>query len=105
MDNRQKIILGIVVVSLFIFLVTVLVFVYALSSEGLEVPPIFKPFLEHHIHFMVIMGLFGVLSGLIMYSILSSTLEKQRSLVKANINIIMKFLSPDEKELIRKLIE
>ena len=105
MDNRQKIIFGIVVVSLFIFLVTVLVFVYALSSEGLEVPPLFKPFLEHHIHFMVIMGLFGVLSGLIMYSILSSTLEKQRKLVKSNVNIIMKFLGKDEREIISKLLE
>jgi uncharacterized membrane protein len=54
---------------------------------------------------MVIMGLFGVLSGLIMYSILSSTLEKQRRLVKSNVDIIMKFLSSEEKELIRKLIE
>src|SRR3989344_4252533 len=105
MDNRKKVMFGIVVVSLFIFLVTVLVFVYALSSEGLEVPPLFSPFLEYHLHFMVIMGLFGVLSGLIMYNILSSTLEKQRKLVKTNVDILMKFLGSDEKELIRKLIE
>ena len=104
MDLRKKLILGVLVVSVFIFLVTVLVFVYTLSSEGVEVPPIFQPFLQYHIHFMVIMGVFGVGSGLMAYTLLNATLEKQKKMAKANIDIIKKFLSPEDREVVSLLI-
>ncbi|MDO8554156.1 MAG: winged helix-turn-helix transcriptional regulator [Candidatus Micrarchaeota archaeon] len=105
MDVRKKLVIGILVISIFIFLVTVLVFVYALSSTGESVPSIFEPFLMYHLHFMVIMGVFGVLSGLVVYSILNSTLEKQKKVVQTNISIIMKFLSPQDREIVHLLTE
>ncbi len=104
MDIRRQIVLGLVIVSAFIFLVTVLVFVYALASKGEEVPGIFQPFLEYHVHFMVIMGLFGVFSGLVVYNILNTTLEKQKKLVKTNIDIILKFLGAEDREIVSLLI-
>ncbi len=100
MDVRKKIGLALLVVSIFIFLVTVLVFVYVLSSKGEQVPPLFRPFLEYHIHFMVVMGFFGVASGLTLYKILDATLEKQKSLAKSNTEIIMRFLSPEDREVL-----
>jgi DNA-binding MarR family transcriptional regulator len=105
MDIRKKIVLGLVIVSVFIFLVTVLVFVYAISSGGQMVPDPLKPFMEYHVEFMVVMGLFGVLSGLIVYSILNAALEKQKSIVRSNTEIIMRFLGHDEREIIRLLNE
>lgn len=105
MDTRKKMAIGILVVSTFIFLVTVLIFVYALSSKGEAVPEIFQPFLEYHIQFMGIMGLFGVFSGLVTYSVLNSTLETQKRVVKANIDIIMKFLSPQDREIVALLLQ
>ncbi|MFN7991826.1 MAG: winged helix-turn-helix transcriptional regulator [Candidatus Micrarchaeia archaeon] len=104
MDIRQKIVLGMLVVSVFIFLVTVLVFVFALYSEGQAVPGILQPFLEFHMQFMVLMGVFGVCSGLVVFSIMSSTLEKQKQVVKMNIDIIMKFLGPDDREIVTLLL-
>jgi apolipoprotein N-acyltransferase len=104
MDVRKQIVLGIVIVSIFSLLVAALVFVYALSSEGQPVPWFLAPFLEYHIHFMVIMGLFGVFSGLVVYNVLNTTLEKQKRLVKTNIDIIMKFLSPEDREIVQLLI-
>jgi len=101
MDIRREIVLGLIVVSVFIFLITVLVFVYALASGGERVPEILQPFLKYHIQFMVVMGLFGVGSGLIVYSILNATLEKQKRIVQTNLGIIMKFLSPEEREVVR----
>ena len=77
MDIRRQITLGIVIVSIFIFLVTVLVFVFALYSEGQAVPGFLQPFIQYHIQFMVLMGVFGVSSGLVVYSILNATREKQ----------------------------
>ena len=104
MDIRKTIGLSILIVSIFIFLITVLVFVYALSSNGEAVPGLFQPFLEYHIHFMVLMGFFGLGSGLVLYKILDMTLEKQKSLLKTNIQIIMKFLSPEDRGVVSLLL-
>jgi hypothetical protein len=104
MDVRQKIALGIVTISIFIFLVTVLVFVFALYSEGQPVPDFLQPFLEYHVHFMVLMGLFGIGSGLVAYSILNATIEKERKMVQTNTGIIMKFLGGDERGAVDLLL-
>ncbi len=105
MDIRQRIVLGLLVVSVFIFLVTILVFVYALYSQGQSVPPLLQPFMDYHMHFMVLMGVFGVFSGLVVYSIMNATIEKQKKVVKTNIDIIMKFLTPEDREIVRLLLE
>ncbi len=104
MDIRKKIVLGLLVVSVFIFLVTVLVFVFALYSAGQTVPDILRPFLEFHMQFMVLMGVFGVCSGLVVFSIMNATLEKQKQVVKMNIDIIMKFLGADDREIVTLLL-
>ncbi|MFH1785593.1 MAG: winged helix-turn-helix transcriptional regulator [Candidatus Micrarchaeota archaeon] len=104
MEIRKKIILGLVTVAIFIFLTTVLAFVFALYSQGQEVPEILNPFIHFHIEFMILMGVFGLLSGLIVYSIMSQTLEKQKQIVKTNTGIIMKFLSGDEREILQLLL-
>ena len=100
MDIRREITLGIVIVSVFIFLVSVLVFVFALYSEGQAVPGFLQPFIEYHIQFMVLMGVFGVSSGLVVYSILNATIEKQEKAAKTNMGIIMKFLGEDERNIL-----
>ncbi|MFH1520324.1 MAG: hypothetical protein ABID61_01635 [Candidatus Micrarchaeota archaeon] len=104
MEIRKKIIIGLFVVSTFIFLTTALAFVFALYSQGQEIPEILSPFIHNHIEFMVLMGVFGLLSGLIVYSIMTQTLEKQKHIVKTNIGIIMKFLSHDEREIVQLLM-
>lgn len=103
MDIRRQITLGIVIVSVFIFLLTVLVFVFALYSAGQPVPGFLQPFIDYHMHFMVLMGMFGVCSGLVVYSLLNATIEKQQKAVKTNMQIIMKFLSEDEREILSLL--
>ncbi len=105
MDNRQKIILGLVVVSIFIFLTTVLVFVYALSPNPESIPGFLLPFLQYHIQFMVAMGIFGVLSGVLVYSLMRQTLEQQKKVVKTNTDIILKFLGKEDREVLRLLFE
>ncbi len=105
MDSRKQVVLALVIVSVFIFLVSVLVFVYALYAQGSEVPDFLLLFLQYHIHFMVLMGLFGVFSGLVVYRITSSTIDRQRKAAKANVNIILKFLSEAEKDLVKLLLE
>ncbi len=95
--------MGIVITSVFIFLVAVLVFVYSLSSTGEHVPEFLSVFLQYHIHFMVLMGLFGVASGLIFYSMMNSTIQKDEKIAKANLEIIMKFLGNEDKKILTLL--
>jgi len=103
MDSRKQILLGIVVISVFILLVALTAFVYSLSSEGERVPSLLVPFLQYHVQFMVLMGLFGVLAGLTAYHLLNLTLEQEKKVVKTNVDIIMKFLGPDEQEVVELL--
>lgn len=49
---------------------------------------------------MVLMGVFGVSSGLVVYSILNATIEKQEKAAKTNMGIIMKFLGEDERNIL-----
>lgn len=103
MDPRKKIVLALFIVSAFIFLVAVLVFVYALSSAGQQVPGFLALFIEYHIHFMVIMGVFGVGSGLLVYSIMNATIEKEKMAAKTNLAIIMRFLGKDDRDFMALL--
>ncbi len=105
MDNRQNILLGLVVVSIFIFLTTVLVFVYALSPNPASIPTFLLPFLQYHIQFMVLMGLFGVFSGVLVYSLMKQTIEQQKKVVKTNTDIILKFLGKEDREVLKLLFE
>lgn len=105
LDQGKKILSGLLVISVFIFLVTVLVFVYAFSGNPGQIPSIFLPFLQYHIESMLAMGFFGVLSGLIFYSITHSTIQKQEKIAKNTMSILLKFLAGDDKALIQLLLE
>jgi uncharacterized membrane protein len=105
MDNPKKIVAGLIVVSIFIFLITVLVLVFSLYSVGQPVPDVLRPIMQYHVEFMVLMGIFGLGSGLMVYNLLNSQIEKQKHVVKTNMDIIMKFLTTEDREVIRLLIE
>ena len=119
MNRRHNLIFGILVVSSFVFLVTVLVVVFALSSKGQSVPEFLEPFMKYHIEFMIIMGVFGVGSGLVSYKLMDNqlqgqnqilenqqkVLQKQHTLVKSNTEILLRFLDEDERNLLRLLFD
>ncbi len=100
MDITKRFILAMVVISVFIFLITTLVLVYSLASEGQDIPEILEPVIQYHVHLMVLMGLFGLGSGLAAYGTLNATFEKEKKTAEANIEIIMKFLNEDEREIL-----
>ena len=103
MDSKLKIMFGIIAVSIFIFLITVLVFVYALAPNPQDIPEFLLPFLSHHIEFMALMGIFGVLSGMLVYNLMSQTIEKQKKAAKTNFEILLKFLAKEDAEVLKLL--
>ncbi len=105
LSTRKKLVLAMLLISGFVFLVTALVLVFYLYSEGQTVPWFLEPFLKYHIEFMVVMGIVGVLSGLTMYHLSNQSLQKQEQKVKSSTELIMRFLEPKEREIIELLQE
>lgn len=103
MDQRLLIVLGILAVSVFIFLVTVLVLAYTLHYDNRNIPEYLVPFVAHHSEFMVLMGMFGVISGIAVFMLMTGSIRKEQQLVKANVAIIRKFLSQDEATVLDEL--
>jgi DNA-binding transcriptional ArsR family regulator len=103
MDARQRILLGMIMVSVFLLLVVTVIFVYALYSSGEQVPALLEPIMQYHIHFMLLMALFGVFSGVLGYSMMNATIEKQKVIVKNNIELLMHFLAPEEQDVVELL--
>lgn len=97
---RRKIILSTLTLSAFLFLTTVLVLVYYLSSQGKEVPWFLKIFIDYHIYFMIITNVMGVGSGLVLFYLSRISLEKQEEKTRTSTSLLMKFLAEDEREII-----
>jgi len=55
--------------------------------------------------FIPIFGFFGVGIGATLYYIFSRDVEKKEKIIKHNSDVILKLLNPDEKKVIKKLIE
>ena len=98
-NSSKTMFLALILVSCFIFLITILVLVFALYPQG-NVPAILQPVMDYHIQLMVIMALLGVSTGFIVYRVLSEKIERQQKVIVNNMNLIMKFLDEDEREIL-----
>ncbi|MEM3372690.1 MAG: hypothetical protein QXF76_00535 [Candidatus Anstonellales archaeon] len=105
MSNRIHVAFTILVISVFIFLTTILIVAYMLFYENRKVPFFLEPFIRYHVHFMFLMALFGVFSGLLFYSLLNKSIKKEKMLLKGTVEIVKKFLTDDERKVIDLLFE
>lgn len=100
MEMKGNVLLGLILVATFVFLITVLVIVYSLYPNGTHVPSIFAPVVEYHLQLMILMAMTGISSGFVVYGILNAKIEKQEKALKTNLNIILKFLTHDERLIV-----
>lgn len=100
MEMKGNVLLGLILVATFVFLITVLVIVYALYPHGTDVPSIFAPVVQYHLQLMILMAITGISSGFVVYGILNAKIEKQEKALKTNLNIILKFLTHDERLIV-----
>ncbi len=105
MDQRLLIVIGILAVSSFIFLITVLVLAYSMYYDNKDIPEYLIPFIRNHSEFMVLMGLFGVISGVTVFMLISNSIKKEQQILRTNIMIIRKFLSDDEATVLDELLK
>ncbi|MBI5223915.1 winged helix-turn-helix transcriptional regulator [Candidatus Micrarchaeota archaeon] len=100
----KSIFLTLVLVSCFIFLITLLVVVFSLYPNG-DAPELLRPVIEYHTQLMVMMAILGVSTGFFVYRTLNAKIEKQQKVIQSNMELIMRFLSAEEREILNLLNE
>ena len=104
MKENQKIVLGLIIVSLFVFLLTVFVFVTLLSQEGERLPSFLSVILKYRTEMILILGLLGVCFGYILHE-LTSTAVVSLQPATANAQSVVNFLDGNERRALEFIRE
>jgi hypothetical protein len=70
---------------------------YIYEKQGNEHTPFF--------YFIPIFGFFGIVVGTLIYYIMSGDIEKKEQIIQHNSEIIFKLLNPEERRVIKKIVE
>ncbi len=103
--SRKEVLLLVFMLSGFVFLVLTLIFTYHLSAEHLQTSPLFGPLVSYHVEFMVTIAALGLAVGAGSFYLLSGLLEKKKAEARWNANLLLKFLSDDERAVVRLVLE
>jgi GTP-sensing pleiotropic transcriptional regulator CodY len=104
MASGKRIALSILLVSAFIFLTFIMIFTYSLPPKGSFLEPIFGALVTHHLEIMVLIGTFGVAVGAAVYYLMSDQIEKKGVQGKAVKEVLLRFLSRDDKAVVNELL-
>jgi uncharacterized membrane protein len=105
MDKNLKILLGIGIIIGFAMLVSVLVFSYTTVMQGGQLNPISSFIMSHHVEFMIVSSFLGIVVGAGVYYLLKEEVAQKSAAVDTSVNLLMKFLSEDEREILVLLSE
>ncbi len=105
MDRNTKIIFGFGLIIGFAILVVMLTFSYASVLQGGDPNPLTMLIMEHHIEFMIITSLLGIVVGAGVYYLLKEEVAQKVVLAEGSANLLLKFLSEDEREIIQMMAE
>ena len=106
MRHNRKIVLGIAIVSAFLFMVFALCS-YLRLNNTINVC-IAEPFCAGPISFVDLIPFLvtlGIVVGALTYYLMSEKVEKKEECIKKNIDTILKLLNKDEKIVIERLLE
>lgn len=100
---NKRILAGIGIVSAFILLLVALLASYYLGPG--QSPDWFRPFIQYHVEFMVALALVGILVGMAIAYLAFDKVEEKTAESKINAEMLLSFLSADEKKTIQYLID
>jgi uncharacterized membrane protein len=119
--KKKIIISGLIVVSFILLVVSVLFFLYNTREQRVIDPSDFEIMTKEEIiqyvyekqseehtpffYFIPIFGFFGIVVGTLIYYIMSGDIEKKEQLIQHNSEIVLKLLNPDERRVIKKIVE
>ncbi len=104
-ESRRRALLIIFLLSGFIFLVLTMIFNYHLIAEHLQTSPLFGPLVNYHVEFIVTVAALGLAVGAGSFYLLTGMLDEKKAEVRWNANLLLKFLSEDEREAVRLILE
>lgn len=105
MDKNKKIVLGIGIIAGFAVLVALLVFSYITVGEGMNPNPISGLIISHHVEFMVATSFLGIVVGAGVYYLLKEEVAQKEIVANSSAQLVMKFLSKEEREIIGLISE
>lgn len=119
MKRKREVIAGLVISSFILLLVSVIFFMSRLHEvrqldplelEMMEKDQILTQINERQtntpfFYFIPIFSFFGLAVGALTYYILSGEVEKKEKVIKHNTDVILKLLQPEERKVIKKIVE
>jgi uncharacterized membrane protein len=103
--GKRDVLLLLFMLSGFVFLVLMLVFSYHLSTEQQQISPLLGPLVSYHAEFIVTIAALGLAVGAGSFYLLSGLLDKKKAEVRWNANLLLKFLSEDERQAVSLILE
>jgi len=94
-----------IVLGLFFTLLSLLSLSYVLITHGDSVTGPLKIFVTYHIHFMIVLGFLGVMTGLISYKGFNQQHKEVVHSKEISKDILMRFLDGAERQIINTLLE
>lgn len=101
MEKQQKIVVSIITITMtFFFLLFMLAISYIFVRTNGPTRGIIKLFIDYHIHFMVLLGIFGIGLGIISYSSFTSQQRDIKQTHQTTKEILLRFLDPTESKIL-----
>lgn len=97
---KNKPFAAIALVTIFVLVVIVTVLTYSSSSA----PEFLAPIVRYHFELMIFLAFIGMFVGAATYYLMTEQVEKKENSNKKNVEIILKFLSHDERKVLTKLL-
>ncbi|MFH1107052.1 MAG: hypothetical protein V1787_04090 [Candidatus Micrarchaeota archaeon] len=104
MVSNRRIAVAVAMLALFIFLVLLTIFSYQ-PPHGSNLAPFFEFIVSFHVEFMVLLAMFGVVVGAGVFFLVGRTAEKKGVEAKVAAEMLLRFLNPDDKVVVRELLK
>jgi len=119
MPKKKIIISNLIIIAFILFIISVIFYANNLHNlrklDPLELESMSKEQIIQEIYqrqtgtpfyyFIPIFGFFGIVVGALVYYIMSGDVERKEQIIHHNTDIIMQLLEPDERKVIKKIIE
>jgi hypothetical protein len=103
--NHRGVWIAVMILSSFLFFMFIVIFTYIMSGNAESIPAVFVPFVQYHLYFMIGMGALGVAVGASTFYFMSQKVEHTHVAAQKTGEIVLRFLSADERKVIKRLVE
>ena len=121
MINKKQVMAGLIILSFLLFMLSTILYINNIRTQR-QIDPLEletkskediiqyvyeKQSLGHMPFYYIIpiFSFFGIIIGVLVYYVMNEDLEKKQTTIKHNTEIILKLLEPEERKVIKKIVE